>query len=123
MLTATDAQRWLVSCYFALTTMVTIGERPPAQPPAGRQRGQHISTSCRRPLPGACYVVVLLVLLTPSSHPVFSPLSFPPLPSLPSGYGDITPVTIRETGVTIFFEVVGGGWQAGELLGRLRGHV
>jgi hypothetical protein len=32
-----------------------------------------------------------------------------PFPLQNAGYGDISPVTIAETGVTILFEIVGGG--------------
>ena len=124
LLTATDPQRWLVSCYFALTTMVTIGERPPAQQPA-----PPAAVLLLREEPSLFVVGGIPSLLNLPCGPVV-PIPTPsipccsrPSPCLPAGYGDITPTTIKDTGVTILFEVVGGGWhRSGIVFGRVALH-
>ena len=93
LLTASNFQRWVISCYFSLTTMVTIGAPRSLSLPASQ-------AACR---PAAS--------CSGSPPSLLNGVSFSPTPLLcrcSAGYGDITPVTISEAGLVLLFEVVGG---------------
>jgi len=98
---SSDFDRWLVSCYFALTTMVTIGA-PRREKVEGQGRGGYSLHICQ------AAQTCSLACIPAHPHPLH-PAHHPSCRA--TGYGDITPVTIKEVGFTIIFEIVGGEGQ------------